>query len=177
MKALAIGFNEEIVDSMIDCFADLNISVMGRIINGNDTEAAVRSIQEGINKGYGLVIASIDDNIGASILLNRDKRISAAACSNDYDVELAKKNNANVLVFNENIDLSKNIFNVFKQNTDTQKSTTQQNPAYKKQPKINVKQQIQVKESINEISNDNFKTSQKKGFLKNIKDSLGIIDE
>ncbi len=177
MKILILGENEDDVENLVDMLNGLNQSLMGRVINGEGNDATVKGIQEGLNKGYDLVIVKIDNNIGTAMLLNKDKRINAAPCSTVYDIKLAKSNNANVILLSKNNELDKDAFKIFKLAQNSTSSTQQQNVSNERP--IKVRQQIVTKEqpkNIEPVVNQN--TEQKsKGFFKNIKESLGITEE
>jgi len=63
------------------------------------TEDLANMAVNGLASGnYDLCIVVARDPVGASITLNKSEGISAAVCNSASDVELAKRNNANILV-------------------------------------------------------------------------------
>lgn len=179
MKVLVIGSDEKKLEEIIDELEGLNLSVIGKIIENSSSEMLIKNVNEGLNKGYELLFIGLKDNIGAGILLNREKRIRAAPCSNYMDIELAIGNRANVILINNKMELPKGIFKLFRQRSE-EKIKEKQDRNDEKNEKVVKTREMPPKEQkerrfVEEETEQKNKSNV--GFLKNIKDSLGIIDE
>ena len=179
MKVLVIGSDEKTVEEIVDGLEGLNLSVIGKTIENNNSEVLIKNVNEGLNKGYELLFIGLKDNIGAGILLNRDKRIRAAPCSNHTDIELAINNKANVILLNNKIELPKGIFRLFMQEYEERikEKHDKNNEINEKVVKTNEMSHKERKEHKFVEQEIELKNKGSSGFLKNIKDSLGIIDE
>ena len=186
MKMLVIGSDQESMENVIDLATDADITAAGKLVQEYDNSAVLKNIQDGFNRGYSSIIMIVQDHIGASIFLNRDKQIRAAPCRTIEDVRLARNNDANVLVFNKNNGFDKNCFKILKQSYDEPKNEDKkaiktvekyQRPNKEQQGKeikMPIKRFEEEPEEEVEIQRPG---NRNKGLFKNIKDSLGIIDE
>ncbi len=187
MKLLVIGNGEQLEDT-VDFFSELNFGVVGKSLEHDDVSGITKTIVDSLEKGYGLIVAYVNDGIGAGIFLNRDKKIRAAPCSTDLDIELAKKNNVNVILLSTEADIDLNILKPLKNinngkvveadvkkdregSRNVIKRSETREPVTYKEDKKSLKQE-EINEEKPEQVNKN-----KKGFFSNIKDSLGIVDE
>lgn len=189
MKLLVIG-NGEQLDNTIDFFSELNFGVVGKSLNHDDVTGITKTIMDSLEKGYGLIIAYVNDGIGASIYLNRDKKIRAAPCSTELDVELAKKNNANVILLSTEANVHTSMLKPLKEvhsgrvvETHLKKNKEEHRHAIKHHES----EEIQTQRVGRTLKNEEVEEEEeeapehmhrgKKGFFKGIKDSLGIVDE
>ena len=187
MKIFVIG-DEKNLEDAVDFFSDLGMAVVGKVINPNDVNGITNAINDSFTKKYEIVVAYVKDTIGAGIFLNRDKRIRAAVCNTELDVSLAEKNNANVFLINYDIDVPIEIFKDFGKNKNTTKKDMEEYKSEKKHIiksednkshfKLNNSHKEKNVEETEPIEKEGeVKESKSKGFFKNIKDSLGIVDE
>lgn len=133
-----------------------------------------------LDKSYSTCIVVPADHILASINLNRDKNIRAAICLSKEDIELAKENDANIIIIpkGNGATASEILGGLFT-------ADVQQNP---KPDTINVKQesvpqrmytdkrQQQKQETVQEARQEvkSQQTYNGKGVFKKLKHSLGI---
>ncbi|MEM0200982.1 MAG: RpiB/LacA/LacB family sugar-phosphate isomerase [Candidatus Micrarchaeaceae archaeon] len=182
MKILVIGQGEQL-ENTVDFFSEINFGVVGKSLNHDDVSGITKTIIESLEKGYGLVVAYVNDGIGAGISLNRDKRIRAANCSTELDISLAKKNNVNVILLSTEAKLNVNILKPFAEINIINQNVVNNNYKKENQDKETLKNRNGKKVIKNQTEENNYevinvnKNKDKKGFFKNIKDSLGIVDE
>ncbi len=179
MKVLVIGNNEKTLEDIVDELEGLNLSVIGKTMENSSPEMLIKNVNEGLNKGYELLVIGLKDNIGAGILLNREKRIRAAPCSNQIDIELAIGNAANVILLNNKIELPKGIFRLFRKEYEENVKEKQDKNDGKNEKVVKTKEIIHKEQKERKFVEQEIepKTKGSSGFLKNIKESLGIIDE
>ncbi|MGC8479418.1 MAG: hypothetical protein ACP5M9_01995 [Candidatus Micrarchaeia archaeon] len=189
MKVFVIG-DEKTLEDALDFFSDLGMTVVGKVINPNDVSGITTAINDSFTKGYGIVVAYVKDTIGASIFLNRDKRIKAAVCNTELDVALAEKNNVNVFLINNDVDVSIGIFKAMKKNKNNAKDQLEERKSEKHIASKSAVESTEYFVKLNKSGEQKKaigdeplqeerepKESKGKGFFKNIKDSLGIVDE
>jgi len=84
-------------DTIVDALNSRHSIIAKQVSVG--TEDLANMAVNGLASGnYDLCIVVARDPVGASIMLNKSEGISAAVCNSASDVELAKRNNANILV-------------------------------------------------------------------------------
>ncbi len=191
MKLLVIGNGEQLEDT-IDFFSELNFGVVGKSLNHDDVSGITKTITDSLEKGYGLVVAYVNDGIGASISLNRDKRIRAASCSTELDVELAKKNNVNVILLSTEANVHTSMLRPLKETHTGRVIEThlkKNKEEYRHTVKPHESGEIRTQRVERTLKNEEVEEDEdqeevpehmhrgKKGFFKGIKDSLGIVDE
>lgn len=127
------------------------------------------------------VLVLANDPIAANVSLNKQRNVTAAICNTQRDIDLAFKNEVNVVIVGEEVHDPQKFAHMLvgKHQVHTQKSQAPEKP---KPPKAQETRQIQ-KEERNEPKQgreelpDDTNLPKRPGLLGRLKDSLGIIDK
>ena len=184
-------------DTIVDALNSRHSIIAKQVSVG--TEDLANMAVNGLASGnYDLCIVVARDPVGASIMLNKSEGISAAVCNSASDVELAKRNNANILVIKslkpdaaaeiaEAISQQGFSFNALRQiklpriGIGKESAAGQRPP---QQPQLQAQQQKrqqQVRQKQNEEGEEGEEEEEQaqqaggKGILGKIKNALGII--
>ncbi|HUB92849.1 MAG TPA: RpiB/LacA/LacB family sugar-phosphate isomerase [Candidatus Saccharimonadales bacterium] len=187
MKILAISNVEGCAERIVEAFEDTDASIVAKEESDGTEELAEKVSQAIGRRVYEYAVVAVDDQVGATIALNKMGNIRAAVCDSAEDVRLARKNDANVMIVRASMKRFDYLAGAAGQAAKPERDAKQKKvfemkkQEEKEEPKEQrKKQQQQEKEEEEEPEDeedDDYQKGSGKGMLGRLKDHLGIIDE
>lgn len=188
MKILALSNVKGALEPLVDAFSDSHATLMGKEITG-DTEEFCSEITEALfKKGYDLVIGATDDYVYANIMLNKNKEVRAAQCSNRDDTDRAKESSPNVILVGSNlspntlVNLVNQVFGpspkpAQQQEKKAKQKETPREATPEKKERRPLFARKEKKEEEEDEEDDEPRGPSRPGIFGKLKDSLGIVED
>lgn len=182
VKILAVSGADGCTDRILDAFEGIGANIVVRE-EDSDIGTVSRKVADAVGRnGYDYVIVAMEDHVGAVIELNKQANLRAALCDSVDDIELAKRNSANVIIVRPSQKRFDYLADVWDSKA-TQKSKGRNTRLFQQKEKEDEKQareeeRKKSKESREEEEpEEDTRQKRKGGIMGRFKDSLGIIDE
>lgn len=174
VKILAISNVDGCTDRIVEVFENTDASIVAKEETGG-VKAMCDRVSEAMNKGiYEYAIVATDDHVGATVNLNKYDKLKAAVCDSDYDIELALKNDVNVIIIRSD----QRKLNYLADGIAKEPERQEKKEKLEKVEKVEVKHKEEKHESKEEKVEESHshKGGGKGGIFGRVKDSLGIMD-
>lgn len=177
VKILAISNVEGCAERIIDAFEDSDASIIAKEAK-EDMEELSESVSSTMGKGmYDYAIVAVEDHVGATIEMNKCSNLRAALCDSEEDVQMAKRNRANVMIVRPSQKRFDFIVDGMSLPAKEAKKAPKNEKLFQPKKEEKPKREEAPEEDEEEEEYEDYQRSRGKGLVGRLKDSLGIVDK